>query len=979
MATNWEDIGTVVDIAPKPQEEEPPKEIPQHGRSAGIVEPGNIKDLYERPTLDNPDGTVSTTSSKSFSFDGVETLLPTVINGKRLTDEEAIAHFKKTGEHLGKFTTPEAANKYAVNLHNEQERRMDKPAASGWEAVGKVIPIGEGETPKVSLPTQELTSQDRIALAQADNPREMKKYLSTVYGEGNVKQDKTGQIYLTKDNKRIAINESSFVDKMIGTMPEWAGMAAGSAAGFELGTAAGVAFPPLAPWAMGLGAIGGSIVGGVAGKVGIETMKALSGRWEKDAQEYIDSLKHTAYVSAGGEMGAGIVGKVGSKILRGPLPQWLTQTTPESRAMTEQQLAEGAIPEAQSAVPGMKRIQFVAALARKAVGTVDRQMKANAALVQNRIMSILTSSGIPEEEVKPTLAILRTDEARLPTKDVGGAMQKAFQAHRDMLQNNVNKRVTELDTWVNGQMKRLDTLTRRFAPVNTGKIIPEAIIQSKKDFNNAFSKVYDKIDSIVGNKELYPTKFVNDATNRLLSKLPVAGQTALVKELRLVGIDVEKLLTDALFEPVAGALPKAAPTTSQGFISFGNAQRILGRLHDAMDRGLVPSTNDHEIGTLIQAMEQGFQAAAKNPEAAPAVKLLNAVRPKYNVGIGKYKDAVVNKLVNDLQTTNKQIPADPEEIARVILQPRYTARVLAIKGMVGADTWKAVVGADYSRMIESATNKATRKVSGIQLLSQITERRGLMNIVYGPQKTAEIRELAQAMAERDGELPLEALTPGAARPALARLKAEKEAQDKFMKENALSTLANPMKAKEAVYDFLVNPEHGDLLGQAIKLVGENSPEVRGLQQAAIKQVLINAKMEIASGNSERALTLAMKKYTTEQQKLLFPNGLDEDIKLLGKHIEDIMRDLSDESKASFAASAVLGSPIPIRLPVQAGLAFYQQIFASQTAIRYMALGLRNPSGVKRALTKEAIKDLMRYNSVAPAPERLEEPPPEQPQ
>jgi len=86
----------------------------------GLLEPGNITNLYNRPALKNADGSYSTTKSKSWNIEGKETLLPTVVNGKQLSDKEAIQRYKDTGEHLGKFATPEAADYYAQKLHESQ-------------------------------------------------------------------------------------------------------------------------------------------------------------------------------------------------------------------------------------------------------------------------------------------------------------------------------------------------------------------------------------------------------------------------------------------------------------------------------------------------------------------------------------------------------------------------------------------------------------------------------------------------------------------------------------------------------------------------------------------------------------------------------------------------------------------------------------------------------------------------------------------
>ena len=88
----------------------------------GLVKKGNI-DLTKRPRALNPDGSVSTVLSASFNFgDGKETLVPTISpKGEFLTERQAGALYKKTGKHLGKFSTPEQASAYARRLHVAQD------------------------------------------------------------------------------------------------------------------------------------------------------------------------------------------------------------------------------------------------------------------------------------------------------------------------------------------------------------------------------------------------------------------------------------------------------------------------------------------------------------------------------------------------------------------------------------------------------------------------------------------------------------------------------------------------------------------------------------------------------------------------------------------------------------------------------------------------------------------------------------------
>lgn len=81
---------------------------------------GNI-DLWNRPVVKNGDGSVSTVKSFSTNIDGKEVLLPLIVNGKEVSEEEAIQHYLDTGEYLGKFDSIADADAYGRMLHNQQE------------------------------------------------------------------------------------------------------------------------------------------------------------------------------------------------------------------------------------------------------------------------------------------------------------------------------------------------------------------------------------------------------------------------------------------------------------------------------------------------------------------------------------------------------------------------------------------------------------------------------------------------------------------------------------------------------------------------------------------------------------------------------------------------------------------------------------------------------------------------------------------
>jgi len=91
--------------------------------TSGMVSPGNI-DINKRPFVMNSDGSVSTEVSMSIGTDKGEVLIPQVINGKRVSEQEAIDHYSRTGEHLGIFKDVESANRYADALHNREKVRV---------------------------------------------------------------------------------------------------------------------------------------------------------------------------------------------------------------------------------------------------------------------------------------------------------------------------------------------------------------------------------------------------------------------------------------------------------------------------------------------------------------------------------------------------------------------------------------------------------------------------------------------------------------------------------------------------------------------------------------------------------------------------------------------------------------------------------------------------------------------------------------
>jgi hypothetical protein len=74
--------------------------------------------------VQNADGTVSTLRSIGIEEDGKHILIPTVVGGRVVSNEEAIAEYHRTGKNLGVFATREASDAAGQALHESEAKRI---------------------------------------------------------------------------------------------------------------------------------------------------------------------------------------------------------------------------------------------------------------------------------------------------------------------------------------------------------------------------------------------------------------------------------------------------------------------------------------------------------------------------------------------------------------------------------------------------------------------------------------------------------------------------------------------------------------------------------------------------------------------------------------------------------------------------------------------------------------------------------------
>jgi hypothetical protein len=810
----------------------------------------------------------------------------------------------------------------------------------------------------------------QATLKRADNPEEAKAVMEYFFGKGNYGQDKGGRWWGVVNGKKVAAFNpfgSELAAGAVGTAPVTAGAIGGGLIGTEFGP-------------------GGSVVGaggGAAfGKAVDEAFKAAQGLFKKSAGEEAGTLARTAVENAAFEAGGQLVGhalsSIGSVVKKG-----LGKATPEGVGMTEKMLAgEGgpmerrwltsypkgaARPPLVSAAPGAKILHYDQQLRNLIKG--NPQEARNVLYIQGQIKQMLQNEGIPEQEISTMMEEVSDTSAAISSRAAGESAVNAVVQHHESLAKAADQSLAVAKQ----ELGRTDKLMRALgstAPGDLATTVSGELQASRRAFGQRMNAVYDNIDRVVGGASVIPTFLLKRSIAPIVKSLPP-----------------ERLPT--IFKEISELPPN---------VSIKQMQRYRTRLRELADGGLTPDIDNHLMADAARAADASFDKTmfANAPDTRPmlqilknvfgelpsekAVRLLRDADNMYREGIAKYKDATINKIV---QQAKSGIPVNPEVVANQIVDLGSVERTKTILSLLTPESRRAVAAADMKNIIGDAARKtdpsgAGKIIEGDALLKTLDERGALLDAVYGPvygQKfVGTIKEQAKRLAAIDGKIEVSALTPGRETLAIEDAIQSTQAIDDFVAKNPVAALrrGSPKDVDRAVR-FIVQPGNEAKLEAAINFYGPQSDVVSNIRRYVLKDVLSKAMVELpttARTIGGTGMDEALKKFTPRQQELLFPDGLLEDMKTVAKEARFLFPWDEKDIGASMAAANVKGyAPFKISATLAwIKRAFFGWLADREVTIRLLSTGLRS-DGPAKMYAQQALKVLGRsfLNSMVSGP------------
>jgi hypothetical protein len=807
----------------------------------------------------------------------------------------------------------------------------EKPQRSLQDIFGMSPPGGGAARSMTKLGKEQFTQQEegidyksggkiasRLDLQRASNPDEAKLVLENSYGAGNYGQDKFGNWWVKQGDKKVAVLPRGFAGGLqnIATGAVAGGWpTAGAVIGGVIGAPEG-----------GAGAIPGAMIGAAAGK-GIEDLiKWTEGKFKQSAPEVVSGISREGAVAGAFQGAAPIAGKVGQGIRSGM--QRFTGTTPTSRAMATDLSAGGAKPPIGSFAPEATSIEYKRQLRNMLAGNPAES--ANIAYLTGRLNRILEQEGVGPQERERVIDEIYNTSSRSSTRAAGEAITgEANRVHSALLkehediQTEVARRLQETDANLRKITQQRDAAGQPLPATDTslGKDVAGAIKSARRDFSKQMADVYKSADRMAGDQPIVPTALIQQSAKDLAHIMPPQALPPIIKQ-----------------------WAEKAPNG----ITFEQAHALRTTLRE-MGETIDVSPSGQRIGNfkkMAAAVNQSIQDA-EGLVGRQAAAALRAADKQYAEGIAKFNSTDINRIVREMRSG---IIPEAQTVANLVMDPGNVNLAKTVFSMLPQNVKDNVVRADLKTVIDQATRYTDRGealMDGASLRKILDSRKNLMDATYPPNSLAVLRKHAAELAAFDGQVDVSALrNPTDITNLLQRGVGAMRAADEFVKMNPLGALVNgtPVQVDRALAR-LTMPGNESTTLQAARTLGIDSDAWKKVRSYALQRTFAQAveeKQSLAKTISGTAIDSTLNRYTKQQQDLLFPGGLADDMRLLAKEAKFLFPENQKDLGTSLAAASIKSglwlNPIAVTKYITKSISGY--IADHPRVLRYLAGEIR---------------------------------------
>lgn len=432
---------------------------------------------------------------------------------------------------------------------------------------------------------------------------------------------------------------------------------------------------------------------------------------------------------------------------------------------------------------------------------------------------------------------------------------------------------------------------------------------------------------------------------------------------------------DAFLADVPEEFQKNMPALNRMITEFKKGQLPLSDLHflRSMLRDLgnvnaekmAPSFRNGPYKYFSSVVDDLIHQEPVGERAALAVKALDSADEWYASQSKILRNDLMQQLVD---RAKKGFDVDPKAIARMVVQGTKEDQGL-LRQIIDTATPEVrlkIAAADYRDVMDSAMSLKTGQLDAMKLYEQINARKlnGSLDVLWG-KEGQEALDLARKLAGRAGDITVPAVPAGTFRQVLEQANALADEAERLAKQDPekiidayvkqgesqvreakrataearsqdiLRPLSSPQLMPASAARFMLERENLPRLRAAIERWGEDSEAVKLLRQTAMEDVF---KKAVTKGQEFDAVA-SFAKMPEAQQKLLFPNGLDQDVRKVMENVSFIYGH-STKGMPGFAAGEIMDSSLKRYLGVYAARRFAAYVVTHPRFTRFIAGNLK---------------------------------------